>query len=121
MKDQSPNGAIADLFEPWLSMTFDIEMDKEKAKAQGNTLFALATERNNLIHHDLASIDFGSATQCQELIAKLDDQNAKILEQLRILAPLKESVRELSSVLHSFFQSDEFLNLLNGSSSEDNV
>ncbi len=118
---QSSGGATADLFEPWLSWQFDIGIDKEKAAVQGDALLDLATERNNLIHHDLASVNFESATQCQELIHKLDDQNTRILDQLRILAPLKAAIREILSALQSALISDEFLNQLNSIAEEDDV
>ncbi len=118
---QSSGMATADLFEPWLSWQFDIGMDRERAAVQGNLLFDLATERNYLIHHDLASMDFESASQCQALIHKLDDQNGRILEQLRMLGPIKAAIRELLSALQNALESDEFLSQLNSIAAEDEL
>lgn len=111
-EEQMSGGAIADLFEPWISMKFDFGVDKEAIADQSNALVALATERNNLIHHDLVSIDLDSAAQCKELIRRLDDQNSKILEQLRMLAPFRTAIRDLAIAMRSSFESEEFLNQL---------
>lgn len=88
----APRSATQDLFEPWISMSFLPSIDRERLAEHGEALNALAKERNNLVHQDLANFDFDSDEGCQTLIERLDKQNSRILEQLNFLAP---AIRDL--------------------------
>ena len=88
----APRSATQDLFEPWISLSFLPSIDRERLAEHGEALNALAKERNNLVHQDLANFDFDSAEGCQTLVERLDKQNARILEQLNFLAP---AIRDL--------------------------
>ena len=94
--DETPRSTAQDLFEPWISISFGPLIDPERLAEHGETLNALASERNNLMHQDLANFNFDSNEGCQNLIATLDNQNARILEQLTFLAPAIKDLVELN-------------------------
>jgi hypothetical protein len=96
--DHEPNGA-ADETQTVITTTFRLQSDSADVKRQKRVLSALVAERNRLIHQDLAGFDHNSIEACQNLIDILDEQNARILEQLSSLAVVistyKECVAEL--------------------------
>jgi hypothetical protein len=85
-----------DLFEPWVSISFGPLIAAERLAEHSEALNALAVERNKLIHQELANCDFESDAACQNLVAGLDRQNARILEQLKFLAPAIKGLIELN-------------------------
>lgn len=97
-KDDVQVPSTRDLFEPWVSVSYGPLLGPEQIDAHGEALNALAIERNNLIHHDLANFDFASDEACRELLARLDKQNVRILEQLAILAPAINNLIELGKL-----------------------
>lgn len=64
-------------------------------------LESLAQERNDLIHQDLAQLNFEDEVACTELNIRLDAQNERIkvaIERLqRILTSLQDLARQMSS------------------------
>jgi hypothetical protein len=71
-----------------MSTSFRVEADAATVKRQKRNLSALVTERNRLIHQDLSAFDHNSIASCRGLIAKLDEQNVRVLSQLEELATL---------------------------------
>ena len=94
--NNSESGATEDLFEPWVSISFGLEMSSEYLNNHGQILERLATERNELVHHRLANFDFESNDECRELLIGLDSQNTRILEQLTLLAPAIKDLIDLN-------------------------
>ena len=92
----APRSATQDLFEPWISLSVLPSIDRERLAEHAEALNALAKERNNLVHQDLASFDFDSDKGCHALVESLDNQNARILEQLNFLAPAIRDLVELT-------------------------
>jgi hypothetical protein len=67
-------------------------VDREQLAEHGEALNTLAKERNELVHQKLVNVDFESDESCQSLVESLDNQNARILEQLNFLAPVSLSI-----------------------------
>ena len=66
-------------------MSFGPLLNSEELIEHSQALRELLKERNNLVHHDLAHLDFGSEEECTRLIARLDSQNERIVEQMSVL------------------------------------
>lgn len=84
-----------DLFEPWISVSLELPIDSERLASHSKALEALASERNDLVHLKLAHFNFESAAECTDLVAVLDRQNQRILEQLAFLSPAVKVLQEL--------------------------
>lgn len=93
-KDGAQKPLTADLFEQWVSVSYGPFLGPEQIAEHEEALNSLAIERNNLIHHELANFDFTSEEACRELLARLDKQNVRILEQLAILTPAIKALIE---------------------------
>jgi hypothetical protein len=111
-----------DLSTPRITTSFKIETDPKTVNAHKKALSELVSERNKLIHQELASFDHNSAEHCRRLINVLDDQNIRILNELEqmksILAVFKELAKEHAGNLQSWIESDDFLNHLQGSNND---
>lgn len=81
----------------------------DRLKAQKRALSAIVTERNRLIHQDLAQLDTTDIEDYCQLIAHLDEQNPRLLAQLETLGWILELVREGWTQVVSLLQSPEFL------------
>lgn len=62
-----------DLQELWMSISFKIDMDPEAREKLASELAAIISERNDLIHVKLATLDTNSPLDCKELMIFLDD------------------------------------------------
>jgi hypothetical protein len=93
--DQTPSPQTQDLFEPWISLSFELPIDSERLVAHSEALNSFAGERNDLVHQNLANFDFESEAECKKLVVVLDGQNQRILEQLAFLAPAIKGLAEL--------------------------
>jgi len=107
--DHRPLPITKDLFEPWVSRTFDFLLDPVTARTCCEELSALVIERNHLIHNRLAAVDFYSLEQCASLIEALDSQNTKILKQLEVFGPLVTALRQMLREAEEYVNSAEFL------------
>lgn len=90
-EDPNPNLSMDDLFEDTLCMTLNVELSEEQKEEHARVLFSLLDERNSLIHNDLVVVDWGSAGECQELLARLNAQNKRIGKQIDYLSPMLNS------------------------------
>ncbi len=113
-KDQRPLPITQDLFEPWISRTFDCPLDPVTARIHCDELSALVNERNDLVHNRLAAVDLDSAEQCARLSEELDAQNKRILKQLEMFGPLVAALREMLTEAEEYINSPEFLAQLQG-------
>lgn len=82
------------LSEPTLAFSAHIEVTPEKAAQRKRALVNLVGERNRLIHEDQISIDLNSREECEELVAQLDEQYARIRRHLDYLKSLRTSFQE---------------------------
>ncbi|HQR15967.1 MAG TPA: hypothetical protein PLZ37_15505, partial [Nitrospira sp.] len=101
--------APEDLSELWASFSLRVDGDADSNSQRKRALRALVTARNNLIHQDLARIDYDSVPSCRELIELLDAQNPRILEQLSALRALIDSFKSNIAELKAWVDSDNFL------------
>jgi hypothetical protein len=88
----------------WIAISFNRPLDSEARSAWTKEWKTLRTERNNLVHLMLATVDFNSPEQCRKLNLDLDAQNVLFLKGMAFL-------REMVTVAHlglSFMASDEF-------------
>jgi hypothetical protein len=85
-----------DLFEPWVEISFGMEIDRGYFDENAVELESLAKERNRLIHEQLMSVNFDSEESCAELVKVLDVQNERINHQVALLAPALRDLRELA-------------------------
>ena len=101
-----------DLFEPWISVSLELPIDLEALTSHREALEALAGERNDLVHLKLAQFNFDSEAECKDLVADLDRQNLRILEQLTFLAPAVKALLELKRLAASPQSMEEMLTSL---------
>ncbi|AUD79344.1 hypothetical protein CW740_08835 [Kangiella profundi] len=98
-----------DCSELHISIRFYLDMDAEDVAKEKVELERLVSERNQLIHKDLASIDFNCVNSCRKLILKLDEQNSRVLDKLNQLKDIWETFNQMQKELLTYFQSDELL------------
>lgn len=91
---------------------FRLEMNEEDARRQKRQLASLVAERNRLVHKELAEVDFESEESCRNLIAKLDEQNVRVLKQLDQLKALWKAFEETRNEALAYMKTDEFLTML---------
>jgi hypothetical protein len=93
--DETPRPTTQDLFDPWVSISFGLPIDQERLTQHRECLDALARERNNLVHHELANFDFDSDKCCRDLVVALDSQNERIIQELNFIGPAIKGLIEL--------------------------
>ena len=93
-----PDEALNDI---WISHAFRVQASADSISKRERELREVVDERNSLIHHWLAEVDFNSVDECKELISRLDAQNARLkphieslMHQLGNLRAAQEAVRE---------------------------
>lgn len=79
----------------WLQLGIPQSILDEHAKELGQLL----TERNWFIHNALAEIDFDSDEACEDLIARLDDQDRRVIKQIEFLRPIVNRILELGQFM----------------------
>lgn len=92
---QTASPQTPDLFEPWISVSLELPIDSDGLASHSKALEILASERNHLVHLKLAQFNFESEVECKDLVAVLDGQNERILEQLAFLSPAVKLLLEL--------------------------
>jgi hypothetical protein len=94
-----------------ITTSFRLESDQSDVKRQKRVLSALVSERNRLIHKDLAGFDHNSIEACRSLIEILDEQNLRILDQLASLATVVSTYKEFIAELKAWANTTEPLRL----------
>jgi hypothetical protein len=92
---QTTSPQTQDLFEPWFSVSLELPIASEGLASHSKALELLANERNDLVHLKLAQFNFESEVECNDLVAVLDRQNERILEELAFLSPAVKLLLEL--------------------------
>jgi len=80
--------------EASLAIGFRVDADPNYLNQQKQKLNDLVIERNQLIHQDLAAFDPASAESCRHWITRLDEQNERILIQLKAAQQLVNTCRQ---------------------------
>lgn len=79
----------------WLKLNIPQHVLEEHAKE----LDQLRSERNWFVHRGLAEIDYSSSEECENLLARLDDQHRRIGKQIDFLLPIANRLREFGEFL----------------------
>ena len=72
------DGPADALNEIWISHAFRVQAHADSISKRERELREVVDERNSLIHHWLAEVDFASVDECQELISRLDAQDDRL-------------------------------------------
>jgi hypothetical protein len=81
--------------------------DADSLEARKRSLSDIVTERNNLIHHDLAALDTTRIEDYQRLIQRLDEQNPRLLSHVELLGGIINHSRNSMNVIADYFASLE--------------
>jgi hypothetical protein len=108
-KDERPLPTTKDLFDPWVSTSFEFVLDRSVARQHCEELSVLVHERNGLVHHRMATVDFDSIEQCTLLSEELDSQNCRILEHLGAFGSLVTELRQMLAEHNEYANSVQFL------------
>lgn len=95
-----------DVSVPWMSTTFQFELEPENRAALGEQLQALTDERNKLAHHFLEHWQPGSALAMAATSSDLDTQHEKIAAMRERLTGMHRSMAETLRQVASFWASD---------------
>lgn len=91
-----------------LAIEFRIEVAPGEPGQEKQKLSDLVTERNRLIHQDLANFDPDSAESCRHWITRLDEQNERILIQLKDAQQLVDTCKQAFQELRAAMDSEEW-------------
>jgi hypothetical protein len=94
--------------EASLAIGFRVDADPEYLNQQRQKLSDLVLERNRLIHHDLAAFNPDSSDSCRILIARLDEQNDRVLIQLKAVQQLVNTCKQCFQSLLAAMNSKEW-------------
>lgn len=100
--------------EATIRISLEIEASPEERAEQRKALLKLVVERNRLVHRDALSVDLDSEEQCEQLAARLDEQNERIRVQLAFLNALRQAHREALEEFLRFAQTSEFMAAFQG-------
>ncbi|HKV33760.1 MAG TPA: hypothetical protein VJP89_05555 [Pyrinomonadaceae bacterium] len=76
----------------WLQLNIPAQVLDQHARQ----LDQLLTERNWFVHTGLAEIDFDSNEACEALLARLGEQNKRVIKQIDFLHSILDRIHELS-------------------------
>lgn len=101
-----------DLKEIWVSFSLNIAPEFGEANTIIEDLSTIVPERNYLAHQFFLNLNQGSIDSWIEAEHYLDTQREKILPYLEYLQGVVASLRDCRAVLAQFFDSDEWLKIL---------
>lgn len=103
--DSFSDGPVDSLNEIWISHAFGVQSNADSIKKSERELHELVEERNLLIHHWLAEVDFDSVDECNELISRLDAQDDRLKPHyeslMRQLGHMQTAQNELRRLLEA--------------------
>jgi hypothetical protein len=112
-RDASQSEPLPDFSDAEISWSLKVTYDNSDFfKLQKRAFKRIVTERNKLIHQDLARFDTNSIEDCRNLITVLDEQNLRLLAQLEELMKLIENIRKSLKAFKDLSQSQDFLQTL---------
>ena len=103
--DPFSEGPADALNEIWISHAFRVQANADSISKRERELREVVEERNSLIHHWLAEVDFDSIDECQELISRLDAQDDRLKPHyeslMRELGDMQAAQNELRRLLEA--------------------
>jgi hypothetical protein len=93
--DQQPDNEVI------VSFGFELPWSPDYFDQLSAELESLATERNSLIHLELAQLNFEDEAECVALSMQLNTQNDRILRAIEVLGPTLTRLQDMARVLTS--------------------
>ena len=84
-----------------VSFSFQPGIPQHVLDEHARQLDQILTERNWFVHSGLIDIDFDSNEACGSLIARLDEQERRVIEQIEFLRPIVNRIRECNEFVAS--------------------
>jgi hypothetical protein len=84
-----------------ISFGFDLPTTPEYFDQLSGELESLAQERNCLIHHDLAQLNFEDEAECNALSIQLNAQNDRIIRAIKFLGTILAQMQEFARLIAS--------------------
>lgn len=108
--DSSQSEPTPDFSGSGMSLSFKVTYNNSDfLKVQKRKLASIVSERNKLIHQELALIDTSSVEDYHNLITLLDEQNPRLLAQLEELKWMIETLSNSLKVFDNWSKSSDFL------------
>lgn len=80
--------------EVFISLWHQLNIPEHVLDEHAKELVQLLAERNWLVHEGPAEIDFDSDEACESLLARLEDQQRRVMKQIDFLCPIVNFFRE---------------------------
>lgn len=96
-----------EISEPYLSMSFGLNVDADFLESRKQSLKSLVDERNELVHHLLHKINLLSVESCLETDKYLDEQRERQITEHEQLSAVLKNMSELWGEVSAFYASDE--------------
>lgn len=92
-----------------IKTSFRVGENGSLSKLRQEQIVRLVQERNELVHSISEKFDHTSSNSCLELCTKLDEQNIRILEEIRFLNEISVGYKEAIVEIQKYIESDEFM------------
>jgi hypothetical protein len=113
LSDAGSSELTTDSSEKGISFSFKVICSNlDFSKARKRALLEVVTERNKLIHQDLAFLDTTCIEDYQKLINLLDEQNPRLLAHLEELGWIMKSLKESMKASEELSKSPDFLQFI---------
>jgi hypothetical protein len=106
-KPPDPQTTMA-MTEASFAIGFRIDADPNYLNKEKQQLNDLVTERNRLIHQELAEFDPCSSESCRRWITRLDEQNERILIQLKAVQQLVDTSKQAFQAMLAVADSEKW-------------
>lgn len=101
------SSAPDEITEPWLSLSYRIEVDPIELERNLAALESLIKERNDLVHQLLSRWNLNDVDNCGLLSTELDRQRTRITAEIERYRAFATTVSESARELQVFVESDE--------------
>lgn len=91
-----------------IKTSFHFSKGGDLSKKRKKQVVELVRERNALVHSSLGKFDHKTGLGCAEFCALLDEQNNRVIEEIKFLNQISMTFKEASQVLQKFLESEEF-------------
>lgn len=92
-----------------IKRSFHFSGDGELSKNRKKQVLELVRERNALVHSSSEKFDGTTGLGCIEFCALLEEQNSRIIEEIKLLNKISTTFKETNQVLRRFLESEEFI------------
>lgn len=91
-----------------IKASFHFSEGGELSENRKKQVVELVRERNALVHSSIGKFDRKTGLGCAEFCALLDEQNSRIIEEIKFLNQISTTFKEATQVLQRFLESEEF-------------